>query len=104
MDSLREDLDHLVHSPGWMRFLAHVEQEWGTREKGGGARFTQATHHAAAELNEADALAKLRQICVAQREIHNLLTWVESTLKQATKEDRELVPAGAPDYSRRGGL
>lgn len=104
MDSLREDLDHLVHSPGWSRFLEHVAKEWGTREHGGGARFTQATHTAASELNEADALAKLRQICVAQREIHNLVAWVDTTLKQATKEDRELVPVGPVDYSRRGGL
>ncbi|HYF37260.1 MAG TPA: hypothetical protein VD994_18305 [Prosthecobacter sp.] len=104
MDSLREDLDHLVHSPGWSRFLEHVEREWGSREKGGGVRFTQAAHQAANIGDEINAVNQLRQICVAQREIHNLLSWVETTLKQATKEDRELVPVGAPDYSRRGGL
>lgn len=103
MDSLREDLDHLVHSPGWMRFLAHVEQEWGTREKGGGARFTQAAREAA-DIHAKDvAVDHLRQIMAAQREVHNLIAWVDETLKQTTKQEQELVPV-ARDYSRRGGL
>ena len=104
MDSLREDLDHLVHSPGWLRFLAHVEKEWGTRERGGGARFTMAANQAVNIGDEINAVHQLRQIAVAQREIHNVIAWVDQTLKDATKQDRELQPAGAPDYSRRGGL
>ena len=104
MDSLREDLDHLVHSPGWARFLAHVEKEWGTRDIGGGVRFTRAATQAADINAERDAINQLRQVCVAQREIHNLIAWVENTLKQATKDDRELQPVAVPDYSRRGGL
>ena len=104
MDNLREDLDHLVHSPGWQRFLAHVQKEWGTRDAGGGARFTMAASQAVNIGDEINAVNHLRQICVAQREIHNLMAWVETTLKDATKQDRELQPVGPPDYSRRGGL
>lgn len=104
MDSLREDLDHLVHSPGWLRFRQHVEREWGTREAGGGIRFEQATEKAANLTDDNTAINQLRQITVARREIHGLIAWVENTLKQTTKEDRELQPVGPPDYSRRGGL
>ena len=103
-NSEREDLDQLVRSDGWRRFLEHVEHEWGTREKGGGVRFAQATYTAASDTSEADALSKLRQICVAQREIHTLIAWVDGRLKDATKADQELVAVGPRDYSRRGGL
>ena len=104
MDNLREDLDHLVHSPGWLRFRQHVEKEWGVPDAGGGVRFTRAATQAADINAERDAINQLRQVCVAQREIHNLIAWVDNTLKDATKQDRELQPVGPPDYSRRGGL
>ena len=104
MDNLREDLDHLVHSPGWGRFLAHVQREWGTRETGGGARFTMAASQAVNIGDEINAVNQLRQICVAQREIHTLIAWVEQTLKDTTKQETQLVAAGPVDYSRRGGL
>jgi hypothetical protein len=104
MDSLREDLDHLVHSPGWLRFLAHVEQEWGTPKHGGGARFTLAARAAANDTDDVSALSKMRQVCFAQKEVLALVGWVDEQLKQSTKEEQELVPAGPRDYSRRGGL
>lgn len=104
MSALREDLDHLIHSPGWLRFLAHVKQEWGTREGGGGIRFEQATEKAANLTDDITAINQVRQITVARREIHNLIAWVDEQLKKATKEDQELVPVGPVDHSRRGGL
>lgn len=105
MDSnAREDLDALVKSPGWLRFLAHVEQEWGTRTKGGGAHFTSAARHAADQTDDQRALSHLRQICVAQKEIHTVIQWVYDALKGEEKAERELATAGPTDYSRRGGL
>jgi hypothetical protein len=104
MESRREDLDDLVHSPGWMRFLAHVRQEWGTRDAGGGVRFTQAAHQAANLNADADAIGQLRQICVAQREIHNLIAWVDTELAQSQKDEAEYATAAPPNFSRRGGL
>lgn len=100
----REELDELVKSPGWARFVAHVEKEWGTAEHGGGAYFTMAARKASDQTDDATALAYLRQICVAQKQIHGLLAWVYGSLKDATKHDQELATTGAPDYSRRGGL
>lgn len=104
MDSLREDLDHLVSSPGWTRFIDHVQKEWGTVENGGGARFTLAARAAANDTDDLAALSKMRQVCFTQREVHNLISWVETTLKQTKKEDRELQPVAAKDWSRRGNL
>ena len=100
----REDLDALSRSDGWQRFLDHVAVEWGTREYGGGARFTMGARQAASEQNEADALAKLRQIVVAQREIHTVIAWVEDRLKDATKAEHAMVAQPVQNYTRRGGL
>lgn len=104
MDSAREDLDHLVHSPGWSRFVDYIEREWGTSAKGGGARFTFAARAAANDMDDAAAIAKMRQVCFAQREIHALVAWVHGSLKDATKHDQELATTAPADYSRRGGL
>ena len=104
MDNLREELEELVKSPGWLRFREHVEREWGTRDTGGGIRFEQAAAKAANLTDDATAINQLRQITVARREVHTLIQWVYDALKQATKEDRELQPVGPVDWSRRGGL
>ena len=45
---IREDLDQLVRSAGWLRFTEHVRKEWGTVEDGGGAMFLKATRDAVA--------------------------------------------------------
>ena len=103
-NSEREDLDALVRSPGWARFVAHVEKEWGTAEHGGGAYFTMAARKASDQTDDATALAYLRQICVAQKQIHGLVGWVYDSLKDATKHDQEFATVGARDFSRRGGL
>ena len=104
MDNLREDLDHLVHSPGWGRFLAHVEREWGSKERGGGVRYERAAEQAANLTDDGMAIGQLRQIIAARREIHTLIGWVEQTLKDTTKQETDLVASGPVDYSRRGGL
>ena len=99
MDSnAREDLDH------WAHFKALVAQEWGSASKGGGARFTLAARAAANDTDDAQAIVKMRQVCFAQREIHNLITQVEQLVKGEAKNQQEFATAGTPDYSRRGGL
>jgi hypothetical protein len=101
MDSReREDLEQLVSCAGWLRFCDYVAKEWGTRENGGGARFTMAARQAADLNAEQDAMQKLRQVCVAQREIHNLMEWVDTSIKEARKHEdaRELVA----DFTRGG--
>jgi hypothetical protein len=103
MDSatqIREDLEQLVATAGWQRFREYAAKEWGTREQGGGARFTMAARQAADLNAEQDAMQKLRQVCVAQREIHTLIEWVDATLKDAEKQERE--PVMVADFARGG--
>lgn len=94
-----EDLDALIQSAGWGRFKAHVAQQWGTPETGGGVRFQQAVSQAAAEQADADATAKLRQIVVAQKLIQGLILEFEARRERLKPiEEREHA------LSRRGGL
>jgi hypothetical protein len=102
--SAREALDELVKSPGWLRFRQHVEQEWGTREHGGGAVFTNAARKAANQVDDGTALGHLRQICAAQKEIHTLMEWPETALKGLVKHEQEFAAIAVADYSRRGHL
>lgn len=97
MDSEREELDALVNSDGWRLFTSYVQSEWGS----GGRAFIDATEKAADQKADADAMAYLRQIIVAQRQIQRLVRWPEERLKQLATP--ELVPA-VTDYSRRGTL
>ena len=87
----------------WARFMELVTQEWGTAASGGGARFTLAARAAANDTDDAQALVKMRQVCFAQREIHNLIAQVEQTVRDTVKAEQELATT-ARDWSRRGGL
>lgn len=94
-----EDLDTLFRSAGWLRFKAHVAEQWGTPHAGGGARFQTAVGHAAAESADADATAKLRQIVVAQRQIQGLITEFEGRIDRVRPLDERPLA-----QSRRGSL
>lgn len=96
-DDAREALEELVTSAGWRQFRSFVEREWGP----GGRAFIDATTKAADQNADRDAMAYLRQIIVAQREIQKLMTWPEEQLK--TLREPELVAMEA-NFSRRGGL
>ena len=102
MSNEREELDVLMASEGWKLFCANVAREWGTTE-GGGVRFMNAVRDAAAEGSDQNATAKLRQITVAQREIHRLLEWVPERVK-ALKAMNPLESDRLALMSRRGGL
>jgi hypothetical protein len=102
VDSEREELDALVQSAGWRLFCENAAREWGTTE-GGGARFMTAVRDAAADNSDANATAKLRQITVAQREIHRLLQWVPERVK-ALKARDPIEGDHLALHSRRGGL
>jgi hypothetical protein len=94
----REELEALTQSSGWTVFQSYVESEWGA----GGRRFLSAVKAASDNEDDKNAVAFLRQIIVAQREIQKLLLWPAERLK--TLQSTELELAGERDYSRRGGL
>ena len=88
----------------WMHFRALVAREWGSPEHGGGARFTIAARAAANDTDDALAIVKMRQVCFAQKEIHNLVSQVLQRVKGEVKAQEEMAAASPTDYSRRGGL
>lgn len=88
----------------WNHLRALVLREWGTAEQGGGARFTLAARAAANDTDDAQAIVKMRQVCFAQREIHNLIAQVEQLARGEKKAQQEFATMTTTDYSRRGGL
>lgn len=97
-----EALDQLISLEGWQRFRNLVAEEWGTPENGGGSQFLAAVK-AAAALNDADATAQLRQIIVAQREIHKIMEMIPQRVAQMKRTKLGPESDAAP-LSRRGAL
>lgn len=95
-----EALDALLRSEGWLRFKAHVAQQWGTPHDGGGARFQAAVSQAASEQVDADATAKLRQVVVAQKQIQGLIAEFEGRIERVRPLEQRPELVG----SRRGSL
>ena len=100
-DTEYEDYEALITSEGWKRFTEYVEGLWGTVANGGGSMFQSAVAHAAASDSDPEAVAKLRQFIVAQREIQRLLLYPVQRCEQLKPREGhgpQLVG------SRRGGL
>lgn len=95
-----EDLDALIRSAGWQRFKAHVAEQWGTPSAGGGIRFQQAVRQASNNEADANALAQLRQIVTAQREIQGLIVSFEQQAERLKPMEQRQELA----MSRRGSL
>ena len=91
-----EDLDQLVKSAGWSRFLTMVDKEWGR----GSDKFHDAVVNASRGENT-HAADHLRQIIAAQREIQNVMQMVPHRLKQLQDAQK---PGPVLAMSRRGGL
>jgi hypothetical protein len=89
-----EDLDQLLHSPGWGRFVDMVDKQWGR----GSDRFMNAVTDAARGDN-VHLQDRLRQILAAQREIQAVMQMPENRLKLLKQP--QMAIAG---QSRRGGL
>lgn len=90
-----EDLDHLVNSEGWRRFVEMVDRQWG--------RNSDTYHDAvsnAAKGDNAHMSDHLRQILAAQREILKVLDLPKQRLATLKKAEQHPVLA----MSRRGGL
>lgn len=94
-----EALQALVYSDGWKLFARMVGQQWGDSE-GNGERFLQAVS-GASKAGDADAIAQLRQIVVAQREMQTVMQWPANRLKQLQQASQQ---AGPQHPSRRGSL
>jgi hypothetical protein len=92
-DTERDDLDNLLKSNGWLRFLAQCKKEWGPTPYA--ARLEQA-------VTGEDAHARLQALIASHRAINALLTWPSERIKQLDeKVARESMP---PMLSRGGSL
>lgn len=88
----REDLDALLHSPGWLRFKAWAEAEYGPL----------ILARAADEPNEVEALSKLRQARAIKGAMETMLQWPQRQIASIAASAARLEVPTNP--SRRGGL
>ena len=95
-DNEIEDLDNLLKSPGWLRFTAHVREEWsvGFSRKVKGA--IQKAREERRDLGEAVAA-----VDSASDEVNAMLSWPQYRL--TTLQAREWNALSASVASR-GGL
>jgi hypothetical protein len=91
-DETRDELDALTKNPGWLRFKAWAEAEYGP----------SILARAADEPNELDALSKLRQARAIRGAMETLLSWPERELARMTQQEARYAVPG--NLSRRGGL
>lgn len=91
MTDEREDLQALLASPGWQRFTAWAQQEYGPL----------ILARAADEPNEADALLKLRQARAIKGAVDVMLAWPTRQLQNMAQSDARYA---TDPLSRRGGL
>lgn len=94
-----EDLDALLSSPGWERFKAYVKSEWGPE----GVQFTRALAQAADVVDDPLAMARFRQVLVAQKACQGVLDWLPARVAHLKAT---ALPTGsdALPMSRRGTL
>jgi len=91
MSDEREDLQALLASPGWQRFTAWAQDEYGPL----------ILTRAADEPNEAEALSKLRQARAIKGAVDVMLAWPARQLANMAQADARHA---TDPLSRRGGL
>ena len=90
--SEKEDLQALIASAGWGRFLDRMKADWS------GAAYDQKLAQALDVTDDQQAAGRARQIQVTRRELNKLLMWPQERIADV---DRLVT---APTLSRRGGL
>jgi hypothetical protein len=91
-----KDLDDLIASPGWQVLERMVDREWGAAGFGEKiARTIGSTEPAQAM----EAVQKLQQATVTQREVLRIMLWPKAQLSQA-----KTLALGRVASMNRGGL
>jgi hypothetical protein len=89
-----EDLQSLVHHPGYLRFLGHVRAE--IKHMMGHQLETVAN-----DTNDANAAGKLRQIIASKKTLEQLFAWPEDRIAAL---DHHVAVDQAPQTMSRGGV
>ena len=84
-----ESLEHLLLSPGWAAFVAHVEQEWGPT----GIRYQQALETALNLTDSEAAASQALQVLAARKTVELLLKWPSEEIRRLKAKDSDPVPA-----------
>lgn len=107
MNELKDDLQHLIDSPGWHWFQGRIDREWGAH----GERFLPELKSALNLTDNDAAAAQARQIISAQAVILALMRAPQEELarlkkldKEADSSPRKAMPQELVGQSRRGGL
>jgi hypothetical protein len=95
MSTEREDLDNLLKSPGWQRVA-----QWANADLA--AKLSTHMEAAAAEMDDVQALSRLRQVMAAKKAVDLVLAYPDARLRELTAHaaHAERVPV----LNRRGGL
>lgn len=88
----QEDLDALIASSGWRRFIDQMKSEWS------GAAYDQKLQQALGVTDDQQAAGRARQIQVTRRELNKLLMWPQERIAELARRGRPMTE------SRRGGL
>lgn len=90
-----EDLDQLVASPGWQRFVAMANEQWAASSEWFLNELDQAL-----KTDDTAGHTHFRQVRAAQREIQKVLRMVPERIKALKQPEKPADPV----MSRRGGL
>ena len=90
-----EDLDGLIQHPGWTRYKALFDAEWGAA----GARFTTALDQMANDTDKVRAADNMQRVIWVRKEMTNFLRSVE---QRVTELRHRAEPVAT--MSRRGVL
>lgn len=93
MSDEREDLEHLLNHPGWLRVGQFAHQEFAGQMLG---------HvEAAANAEDAQALSHLRQIIAGKRAVEKLMAWPAERLRQLNDQRQQAATVSLGRGGRR---
>jgi hypothetical protein len=96
----REDLEALLSSPGWLRFLNHSRQTWAGD---GYARKIKLAIKDAMEKHQNVAEA-VQRVDAANDEVNALLTWPKDRVQGLLQREAQITRDHSPQVGRRGAL
>lgn len=93
---LIQELEDLLHNPGWLRLAAHFDREWGP------ARMEEHYEQAAAITNEQERAATILQIAQRKKAIRDVIGWPRERIAKLKAADAITSTRSATTMSRGG--
>lgn len=96
MNSEKEDLEHLLTHPGWLR-IVQAEQEWWSEQ------ISSQLEICANDNDDTQALNKMRQIIAAKKAVERFIARPKEKLSKINAEQRVEAAKELGIYASRGG-